>query len=150
MVLRSDLALTDAQRMQVRELLVQHRAEIATTVKSVRDCRVELRDTVLRGDADEDTIKSAADKLGAAIAAAAVKAAKLRNNLAPILTDEQQTRARAFQPEVEAQLDQVDKEVSAVLNNEQRTAWQTRFRELRDRWLPALPPALSGPEEPAR
>ena len=57
---------------------------------------------------------------------------------------------RAFQPEVEAQLDQVDKEVSAVLNDVQRTEWQSRFRELRDRWLPALPPALSGPEEPAR
>lgn len=57
---------------------------------------------------------------------------------------------RAFQPEVEAQLDQVEQEVSAVLNDVQRAEWQTRFRELRDRWLPALPPALSGPEEPAR
>lgn len=57
---------------------------------------------------------------------------------------------RAFQPEVEAQLDQVEQEVSAVLNDVQRAEWQSRFRELRDRWLPALPPALSGPEEPAR
>lgn len=57
---------------------------------------------------------------------------------------------RAFQPEVEAQLDQVEQEVSAVLNDVQRAEWQTRFRELRNRWLPALPPALSGPEEPTR
>ncbi len=57
---------------------------------------------------------------------------------------------RTFQPEVEAQLDQVEQEVSAVLNDEQRTEWQTRFRELRNRWLPTLPPALSGPEEPTR
>jgi Spy/CpxP family protein refolding chaperone len=96
MVLRSDLALTDVQRMQVRELLVQHRAEIAATVKSVRDCRVELRDMVLRGDADEATIKAAADKLGTAIGDAAVKATKLRNDLAPILTDEQKARLREF------------------------------------------------------
>lgn len=57
---------------------------------------------------------------------------------------------RAFQPEVEAQLDQVEQEVSAVLNDVQRAEWQSRFRELRGRWLPALPPALSGPEEPTR
>lgn len=57
---------------------------------------------------------------------------------------------RAFQPEVEAQLDQVEQEVSAVLNDVQRAEWQSRFRELRVRWLPALPPALSGPEEPTR
>jgi hypothetical protein len=57
---------------------------------------------------------------------------------------------RSFQPEVEAQLDQVEQDVSAVLNDVQRAEWQTRFRELRARWLPALPPALSGPEEPTR
>ena len=107
MVLRSDLALSNAQRMQVRELLMQHRAEIATTVMSVRDCRIELRDTVLRGDADEATIKAAADKLGAAIGEAAVKAAKLRNAVAPILTEAQQTRVREFLAEQDEAVDKL-------------------------------------------
>lgn len=107
MVLRSDLALTEVQRMQIRELVMQHRAEIAATVKSVRDSRTELRDTVLRGDADEATIKAAADKLGAAIGDAAVKAAKLRNDVAPILTDEQKTRIQEFLAEQDGAVDKL-------------------------------------------
>jgi Spy/CpxP family protein refolding chaperone len=96
LVLRSDLALTEAQRLQIRDVLMQHRPEIAVTVKSLRDSRVELRNTVLRGDADEATIRAAADKLGKAIADASVKAAKLRNELAPIVTDEQKERIGEF------------------------------------------------------
>lgn len=107
LVLRSDLAVTDAQRAQVREVLVQHRPEIAATVKSVQDSRVELRNTVLRGDADEATIRAAADKLGQAVSDAAVKAAKLRNELAPILTDEQKERIGEFFSEQDAAVNKV-------------------------------------------
>ncbi|MHB0956655.1 MAG: Spy/CpxP family protein refolding chaperone [Pirellulaceae bacterium] len=107
MVLRSDVALTDAQRQQVREVLVKHRAEIAATVKSVRDSRVELRNTVLRGDADEATIKAAADNFGQAVSAAAVKASKLRNELAPILTEEQKQRIGEFFSEQDAAVNKV-------------------------------------------
>jgi len=107
MVLRSDLELTEVQRLQVREVLLQHRAEIATTVKSVRDCRVELRDAVLRGDADEATIKAAADKLGAAIGDAAVKASQLRNDVAPLLTDVQKARVREFLADQDGAVDKL-------------------------------------------
>ena len=107
LVLRSDLDLTEVQRLQVRDVLVQHRPEIAATVKSVRDSRVELRNAVLRGDADEATIRAAADKLGQAVSDAAVKAAKLRNELAPILTDEQKERIGEFFSEQDAAVNKV-------------------------------------------
>jgi Spy/CpxP family protein refolding chaperone len=96
LVLQADLNLTDAQRQEIRTVLVKHRPEIAATVKSVRDCRVELRDAVLRGESDEATIKTAGHKLGDAIADAAVKATKLRNEVAPILTSEQRERIGQF------------------------------------------------------
>ena len=51
--------------------------------------RTALRDAVLQGRS-EDQIRAAAGELGSAIAEASVKAAKLRNQVAPILTDSQQ------------------------------------------------------------
>lgn len=96
MVLRSDLDLSDEQRGQIRDVLVSRRAQIVDTVKSVREKRLALRDAVLDTDASESDIRTAADQLGDAIADAAVKAAKLRGELAPILTDEQRQTVAGF------------------------------------------------------
>ena len=95
LVLRSELNLTQEQRSQIREVLVSHRAQIAQTVKSVHDKRTVLRDAVLQGQS-EDQIRAAAGELGTAIAEASVKAAKLRNQVAPILTEQQQKRIGQF------------------------------------------------------
>ncbi len=95
LVLRSELELTAEQRRQIRDVLVGHRAQIAQTVKSVRDKRVVLRDAVLQGQSDEQ-IRAAAAELGTQIAEASVKAAKLRNQLAPILTEQQRKRIGQF------------------------------------------------------
>ena len=95
LVLRSELELTPEQRSQIRDVLISHRAQIAQTVKSVRDKRVVLRDAVLQGQSDEQ-IRAAAAELGTQIAEASVKAVKLRNQLAPILTEQQRTRIGQF------------------------------------------------------
>lgn len=105
MVLRSELNVTDEQRAQIREVLVSHRPAIAETVKSVRDKRVALRNAVLSGKADEAEIRAAADDLGKAIADAAVKATKLRGEIAPILTEEQQGLIAKFLRENDAAVD---------------------------------------------
>jgi len=89
MVLRSELNLTDEQRSQIRDVLVRHRSEIATTVHAVRAKRLALRDSVLAENADEAAIRAAAGELGDEIADAAVKASKLKAQVAPILTSEQ-------------------------------------------------------------
>jgi Spy/CpxP family protein refolding chaperone len=95
LVLRSELNLTTEQRSQIREVLVTHRAQIAQTVKSVYEKRNVLRDAVLQGQS-EDQIRAAAGELGTAIGEASVKAAKLRNQVAPILTEHQQKRIGQF------------------------------------------------------
>ena len=89
MVMRSELNLTEEQRSRVREVLVSHRAQIAETLKTVHTKRAALRDAVLQGQS-EDQIRAAAAQLGNVIADTAVKAAKLRNEVAPILTEDQQ------------------------------------------------------------
>ena len=66
-----------------------------------------MRNAVLRGAADEATIRAAADKLGQAVSAAAVKAAQLRNELAPILTGEQKERIGEFFSEQDAAVNKV-------------------------------------------
>ncbi|MHB8900238.1 MAG: Spy/CpxP family protein refolding chaperone [Thermoguttaceae bacterium] len=105
MVLRSELNVTDEQRAQIGEVLVSRRSAIAETVKSVRDKRVVLRDAVLSGKADEAQIRAAADELGKAIGDAAVKASKLRGEIAPILTQEQREQIRTFFQENDAAVD---------------------------------------------
>jgi hypothetical protein len=52
---------------------------------------------------------------------------------------------RRVQPEIEVQLDQVEKEISNVLDDQQRPKWQQDFRELRRTWIPPLPPPAAAP-----
>jgi Spy/CpxP family protein refolding chaperone len=102
LVLRADLNLTDQQKQQVRDVLVSHRAEIAATVKTVHEKRVALRTAVLSGTSDEAAIRAKANELGGVIGDAAVKAAKLRGELAPILTAEQRQLVQKFLGEQDA------------------------------------------------
>jgi Spy/CpxP family protein refolding chaperone len=95
MVLRSELNLTEQQRNEMRDVLVSHRPQIAETIRSLHAKRIVLRDTVLQGQS-EDQIRAAAAELGNVIADASVKASKLRNQVAPILTEEQRKRIGKF------------------------------------------------------
>jgi Spy/CpxP family protein refolding chaperone len=105
LVLRSQMNVTEEQKAEIREVLATHRPAIAETVKSVRDKRVALRNAVLSGAADEGQIRADADELGKAIADAAVKASKLRNEIAPILTEEQRRLIASFFEENDAAVD---------------------------------------------
>lgn len=102
LVLRSEVNVSAEQKTEIRNLLVSHRSEIATTAKSVRDKRVALRNAVLSGDAEEAQIRVAADELGKAIGDAAVKASGLRNEIAPLLTEDQRLLIREFLAENDA------------------------------------------------
>ena len=102
LVLRSEMNVTAQQQAKIRDVLVARRPQIAQTVKAVHDKRVALRNAVLSGKADEAQIRAAADALGKTIGDAAVKASKLRNELAPILTEEQRQLIAKFLAENDA------------------------------------------------
>jgi len=61
-----------------------------------------------------------------------------------------QIRVR-FQPEVEAELDGIQREIAQVLDEQQRPRWEQLFDHLRRTWLPPLPPRAPAPpgEKPA-
>jgi len=102
LTLRSDLNVTDEQRKQIRDVFVSHRAEIAATVKSVRNKRVALRDLVRSGKAEKSQIRSAADELAQAVSDAAVKAAELQGKIAPLLSQDQRATIDKFLTENDA------------------------------------------------
>jgi len=54
------------------------------------------------------------------------------------------------QPEVEAELDAIRREIGQVLDDQQRSKWEHLFDHLRRTWLPSLPPqaAVTPAEEP--
>lgn len=89
MVLRSELNVTDQQRQQIVETLKAHKSEIAREAEQVWRKRNALRDAVTADAPNEKAIRKAADELGAAIGDAAVVAAKIRGEVAPVLTDDQ-------------------------------------------------------------
>jgi Spy/CpxP family protein refolding chaperone len=99
LVLRSEMNVSAEQRAEVRGVLLNHRSEIAATAKSVREKRLVLRDAVLADQPDEAKIRAAANDFGVALGDAAVKAAKLRGEIAPILTEEQRELIRQFRQE---------------------------------------------------
>ena len=51
---------------------------------------------------------------------------------------------REFQPQVERELDRVETEVSAVLDDQQRRNWRERFEQMRGEWIPAPPTGSRG------
>ncbi len=96
MVLRSELDVTDQQKAEIKKVLVSHKSEIIVQVKSLWQKRQSLRDAVLAEKTDEAAIRRAADNLGKAIGDAAVLAAKLKGEVAPVLTSEQKQRIKEF------------------------------------------------------
>jgi Spy/CpxP family protein refolding chaperone len=111
LVLRSEMNVTDSQRAEIRKVVDSHRGEIVATVKSVRSKRVALRDSVLGGK-DEAAIRAAAGEFGQALADASVKAGKLRNDLAPILNEEQRQMIKKFFADSDHSVDNFLEQVS--------------------------------------
>jgi hypothetical protein len=57
-----------------------------------------------------------------------------------------QIRVRV-QPEVEAELDVIQREIAKVLDEKQRVKWEQLFDQLRRTWLPPMPQAETPPSE---
>jgi len=96
MVLRSDLDLSADQKQQIVTIIQAHKAEILQAMQPVSQKRQALRDAITSASPDEAAIRAAADNLGHAIGDAAVLASKLKQQIAPILTDEQRQKISDF------------------------------------------------------
>jgi len=96
LTLKSEMNLTDAQRQQIRSVLESHRSEIAAAAKELVTRHRVVQTQVLADKPDEQAIRSATTELGKAIGDAAVLAARIRGELAPILTDPQKKLLESF------------------------------------------------------
>lgn len=94
--LSQDVDLSQEQRNKIRDVLVEHRSEIAGVAQPIMEKRRVLRDAVLADKPSDDAIRSAANDLGKAIGDAAVLAAKVKPEVAKVLTSEQQARVKDF------------------------------------------------------
>jgi Spy/CpxP family protein refolding chaperone len=91
-----ELDLSDAQRIQIRGVLKAHSDEILADVKSGIDARRAIHDAVIAQPADEAEIRRLALSEGQAHAEAALLFAKIRAEIWPILTPEQQQKFVTF------------------------------------------------------
>ena len=94
--LSSELGLSDAQKAQVRGVLKTHADEILTQVQAGMDARKALHEAVTAQPPDENVIRSLAAKVGEVHGDGALLIVKIRSEIWPILTPEQQQKFLAF------------------------------------------------------
>ena len=90
------LQLTDAQRAQVRGVLKAHADEILAQVQAGMDARKALHEAVMAQPSDENVIRSLAAKVGEVHGNGAMMIVRIRSEIWPILTAEQQQKFVAF------------------------------------------------------
>ena len=114
LVLQSELALTDQQRMEVLNILKTHAGQIAEVARPlVRRLRA-LREAIRADEVDEKKIRAAAGNLTQAVGDAAVLAARIRAQAAKVLTEDQIERIDDFHTTRDGQVDKVLEKLAQV------------------------------------
>ena len=90
--LASELDLSDAQRLQVRGVLKAHADEILNHAQAAMNARRAMRDAVMAPQPDEVAIRSLAAQMGSVHADGALMIVRIRSEIWPILTPEQQQK----------------------------------------------------------
>ena len=100
-----ELDLSDDQKDQIHAVLEAEREVIGAVIRPLVEKHRVLRDTMLVDGVDESAIRAAAAGLGAAIGDAAVVAANLKEQIRPILTDDQRAALQEFHAERDRMID---------------------------------------------
>ena len=110
-----ELDLSDAQQAQIREILKSHADEIEAHVKSGMDARRALHDAILIQPTDEGTIRLRAQELGNVHGDGAILCAKIRAEVWPILSGEQQQKLAGLHLRMREHGDEALKSLDAFL-----------------------------------
>jgi len=100
------LDLTEAQRMQVRQLAGQHREQMQPLLDRARAAQDAQRKAVDAVPFDEQQVRTAAQTLAEAQAEVAVQRARLQNDIYALLTPDQQARMQKMRADREARMKQ--------------------------------------------
>jgi len=93
--LRQELDLTPEQKREIGIILKDYREETVAVIRAVHDRRVALMHAVRSDTIDERAIRRAAGALGEAIGDGAVLRARVRQQVRPVLTEEQRDKVDA-------------------------------------------------------
>ncbi len=110
-----ELDLSDAQRSQIREILKSHADEILAQVRAGMDARHALHGAVMAQPTDEASIRQFATQVGAVHADGALLFAKVRSEVWPVLTPEQQQKFTSFHDRMGQRGDQALQSLEAFL-----------------------------------
>lgn len=103
--LKAELGVTDAQRSQIREIVLSHRDELKPVVRNMVEQRRRLREAVLADDINEAAIRDASATLAEPIGNMAVLAAGIAAEIRDVLTEAQKEKLRAFGESHRASMD---------------------------------------------
>ncbi len=113
--LARQLDLSDTQKGQIREILKGHADEIESHVKSAMDARRALHDAVLVQPTDEPTIRQRAQELGNVHADGALLFARIRSEVWPLLSAEQQQKMALLHSHMREHSDEALKSLDSFL-----------------------------------
>ncbi len=109
------LDLSDTQKGQIREILKNHADEIEAHVKSAIDARRALHDAIMVQPTDEPTIRQRAQELGNVHADGALLFARIRSEVWPILSSDQQQKMASLHSHMREHSDEALKSLDAFL-----------------------------------
>jgi Spy/CpxP family protein refolding chaperone len=93
------LALTEAQRQQVREIGERHRANLQAAGEQLRKAFEAQRTAVQALPVDESAIRATTEALATAQTAMAIERAQIRSEIVSMLTPEQTDKLKQWQAE---------------------------------------------------
>lgn len=112
----SELQLTDEQIAKIKAELRSEKEAIVPLLQKLHETRKDLRETIQSGG-NETTVRAAHVKVAAVEADLTVVRARLHGKIAPILTDEQIAKAKAFEQKMDDFVIQVIKTIGERLGN---------------------------------
>jgi Spy/CpxP family protein refolding chaperone len=113
-----ELELSDSQQAQIRGILKNHVDEIETHVKAAMDARRSLHDSVMAQPTDETAIRSMAQQVGAVHGDGALLFARIRTEIWPILTADQQQKLATLHGRMREHGDEAMKSLDSFLRGE--------------------------------
>jgi periplasmic protein CpxP/Spy len=110
-----ELDLSDSQQAQIRAILKTHADEIETQVKAGMDARRALHQAVMTQPMDETAIRNLARQIGNVHGDGAVLFARIRTEVFPILTPDQQQKLASLHGRMRQHGDDAIKSLDAFL-----------------------------------
>ncbi|OYV02801.1 MAG: hypothetical protein CFE26_21790 [Verrucomicrobiales bacterium VVV1] len=105
--LRAKVALTEDQRSQIQGIVKSHKPEIGSQLEKGRDARRAMQAAVEAHGADSAEASKAADAVADAARSRALLTAKIRSEVAPVLTQEQREEMKATRGRIEDSVDEL-------------------------------------------